>query len=100
MKSASKSLGTKSIDAIEFPAYEARSDDDYIKHLRQYSQTLYHPTGTLAEMSAFEDGVVDSESKSICCESRIADVKVIPTTIQHILPTVLMLAEKLAAQMI
>lgn len=89
------------IDALEFPAYEARSDDDYIKHLRQYSQTLYHPTGT-CRMSALEDGVVDSEFKvKGVANLRIADASVIPTTISsNTQATVLMLAEKLAAQMI
>ena len=88
------------IKSLEYPNQEPQTDQDYLKHLRQFSQTLYHPSGT-CRMSETDDGVVNSEFKVKGMDKlRICDASVFPTTVSsNTQATVLMLAEKLASQL-
>ena len=43
------------IKSLEYPNQEPQTDQDYLKHLRQFSQPLYHPSGT-CRMSETDDG--------------------------------------------
>lgn len=88
------------IESLEYPNQEPQTDQNYLQHLRQFSQTLYHPCGT-CRMSETEDGVVNSEFKVKGMDKlRICDASVFPTTVSsNTQATVLMLAEKLASQL-
>ena len=54
------------------------SDDELTEHVRQYTQTLYHPVGTCA-MGSGEDAVVDPSLKVRGVEGlRVVDASVMP----------------------
>jgi choline dehydrogenase len=54
------------------------SDDDFVEHLRTWSQTLYHPTSTCA-MGSGEDAVVDPELRVRGVDGlRVVDASVMP----------------------
>ncbi len=57
---------------------EAPSEDDYLAHIRQYAQTLFHPVGTCA-MGSGEDSVVDPQLRVRGVEGlRVIDASVMP----------------------
>jgi choline dehydrogenase len=54
------------------------SDDDFVEHLRIWSQTLYHPVSTCA-MGSGEDAVVDPELRVHGVDGlRVVDASVMP----------------------
>jgi choline dehydrogenase len=54
------------------------SDDDFLEHARNHTQTLYHPVSTCA-MGGGEDAVVDAELKVRGVEGlRVVDASVMP----------------------
>ena len=60
------------------PGEDARSDDDLRTHIRQLSQTLYHPAGT-CRMGSDPQAVVDPELRVRGIEGlRVADASVMP----------------------
>ena len=60
------------------PGADARSDDDLRAHIRQLSQTLYHPAGT-CRMGSDSLAVVDPELRVRGLDgSRVADASIIP----------------------
>jgi choline dehydrogenase len=66
------------VDGEILPGDEARSDDDLRAHIRQLSQTLYHPAGT-CRMGSDPLAVVDPALRVRGIEGlRIADASVIP----------------------
>ncbi len=66
------------VDAELLPGPDARSDDDLRAHIRQLSQTLYHPAGT-CRMGSDPVAVVDPLLRVRGLDSlRIADASVIP----------------------
>jgi choline dehydrogenase len=55
------------------------SDDELVEHIREHSQTLYHPVATCA-MGSGEDAVVDPELRVRGVEGlRVVDASVMPT---------------------
>lgn len=87
------------IQRMELPEREPADENDLKAHLREYSQTLYHPVGTCRMDS--KAGVVDPFLKvSGLSNLRIADASIMPLiTSSNTQTTVMMIAEK-AAQMI
>ncbi len=66
------------VDGEILPGGEARSDDDLRAHIRQLSQTLYHPAGT-CRMGSDPLAVVDPALRVRGIEGlRVADASVIP----------------------
>jgi choline dehydrogenase len=60
------------------PGAHDPSESDVVEHLRQTTQTLYHPVGTCA-MGRGEDAVVDPELRVYGVEGlRVADASVMP----------------------
>ena len=57
---------------------ENPTDEDFVEHVRNYGQTLYHPTSTCA-MGSGEDAVVDPELRVRGIEGlRVVDASVMP----------------------
>ena len=57
---------------------DSPSDDDFVEHLRTWSQTLYHPVATCA-MGSGEDAVVDPELRVHGVDGlRVVDASVMP----------------------
>ncbi|ADG79160.1 Glucose-methanol-choline oxidoreductase OS=Tsukamurella paurometabola (strain ATCC 8368 / DSM/ CCUG 35730 / CIP 100753 / JCM 10117 / KCTC 9821 / NBRC 16120/ NCIMB 702349 / NCTC 13040) OX=521096 GN=Tpau_2557 PE=3 SV=1 [Tsukamurella paurometabola] len=76
---------------------EKPTEDDYLAHIRQYAQTLFHPVGTCA-MGSGEGAVVDSQLRVRGTEGlRVVDASVMPmiTRGNTNAPTI-MIAEKAA----
>ncbi|CAM4059132.1 GMC family oxidoreductase N-terminal domain-containing protein [Nocardiopsis tropica] len=76
---------------------ESPTEDDYLAHIRQYAQTLFHPVGTCA-MGSGEDSVVDPQLRVRGTEGlRVVDASVMPmiTRGNTNAPTI-MIAEKAA----
>jgi choline dehydrogenase len=66
------------VDGEILPGPDARSDDDLRAHIRQLSQTLYHPAGT-CRMGSDPLAVVDPALRVRGIEGlRVADASVIP----------------------
>jgi choline dehydrogenase len=66
------------IDRPFLPADRVRSEGDIVEHLRQNTQTLYHPVGTCA-MGQGEQTVVDPELRVRGVDGlRVADASVMP----------------------
>lgn len=66
------------VDSEILPGDEARSDDDLLAHIRERSQTLYHPVGT-CRMGSDPLAVVDPALRVRGIEGlRVADASVIP----------------------
>jgi choline dehydrogenase len=66
------------IDRPFLPAGRAVSEADIVEHLRQQTQTLYHPVGTCA-MGQGEQAVVDPELRVRSVDGlRVADASVMP----------------------
>jgi choline dehydrogenase len=58
---------------------EAPGDDDFLEHIRTWSQTLYHPTSTCA-MGSGPDAVVDPELRVRGVDGlRVVDASVMPS---------------------
>ena len=57
---------------------ENPTDEDFVEHVRNYGQTLYHPTSTCA-MGSGEDAVVDPELRVRGVDGlRVVDASVMP----------------------
>jgi choline dehydrogenase len=66
------------VDNELLPGADARSDDDLRAHIRQLSQTLYHPAGT-CRMGSDSLAVVDPELRLRGIDGlRVADASIIP----------------------
>ena len=66
------------VESELLPGVNARSDDDLRAHIRQLSQTLYHPAGT-CRMGNDPLAVVDPELRVRGLQSlRVADASIIP----------------------
>src|SRR3990172_9282809 len=66
------------VESELLPAADVRSDDDLRAHIRQLSQTLYHPAGT-CRMGSDPLAVVDPTLRVRGIEGlRVADASVIP----------------------
>ncbi|MFZ1257393.1 MAG: GMC family oxidoreductase N-terminal domain-containing protein [Saprospiraceae bacterium] len=100
-KISSQSPLSEVIETLEFPAEKPKTNSDYINHLRAYSQTLYHPTGT-CRMSANRDGVVDGQLKVKGIHGlRVCDASIIPGTISsNTQGTVMMIADHFATNIL
>ena len=100
-KISSQSPLSEVIETLEFPAEKPKTNSDYINHLRAYSQTLYHPTGT-CRMSANKDGVVDGQLKVKGIHGlRVCDASIIPGTISsNTQGTVMMIADHFATNIL
>jgi choline dehydrogenase len=58
------------------------SDDDFVEHIRTWTQTLYHPTSTCA-MGTGEDAVVDPDLRVRGVSGlRVADASVMPAVVR------------------
>jgi choline dehydrogenase len=69
----------KHVAAPFMPAMTDPSDEEIVAHIREHSQTLYHPVGTCA-MGTGENAVVDSELRVHGVEGlRVVDASVMPT---------------------
>jgi choline dehydrogenase len=66
------------VDRPFLPGRAAPSESDLVEHIRQQTQTLYHPVGTCA-MGTGEQAVVDPELRVRGVEGlRVADASVMP----------------------
>jgi len=66
------------VESELLPAADVRSDDDLRAHIRQLSQTLYHPAGT-CRMGSDPLAVVDPELRVRGLDGlRVADASIIP----------------------
>jgi len=88
------------IDKIFLPATEPKSDADYEKQIREYTQTLYHPTSTCRIGSA-DEAVVDARLNVYGIENlKIVDASVLPhVTSSNTQLVTMMLAERIADYM-
>lgn len=96
---------TKAFDkwrgAPYLPAVNAQSSDALREHIRENSQTMYHPVGT-CRMGEDSMSVVDEQLRVHCIgHLRIADASIMPTIVggNTNAPT-LMIAEKAASMML
>ena len=88
------------IDKIFLPATEPKSDADYEKQIREYTQTLYHPTST-CRMGSADEAVVDARLNVYGIENlKIVDASVLPhVTSSNTQLVTMMLAERIADYM-
>jgi len=74
---ASRGPLARFVDSLARPV--RTTEDDIVQHVREMTQTLYHPVGTCA-MGAGEQSVVDAELKVRGVEAlRVVDASVMPT---------------------
>ena len=88
----------KLIDDVEYPESMPVTDEVFIRHIRQYSETLYHPVST-CRMGSDPNAVVDLNFKLKGIEGlRICDASVFPDqTSSNPQLTIMMLAEMLSS---
>jgi choline dehydrogenase len=103
--------GKKALEVLETSAFESlritthlptkrNSDDEWLRHIEQTAECVYHPVGT-CKMGKDEMAVVDSQLRVHGIEKlRVVDASVMPTiTSGNTNAPVIMIAEK-AADMI
>ena len=66
------------VDSPFMPVSDNPSEEEIVEHVRQHTQTLYHPVGTCA-MGSGEQAVVDPELRVRGIDGlRVADASVMP----------------------
>ena len=82
------------------PGAHITTDDQWVEHVRSFTETLYHPVGTCV-MGPTDEDVVDPELRVRGVENlRVADASVMPSIINANTQAVTMVIGKRCAEFI